>query len=407
MITINIMEDKKVLIVDDNIQNIKLLGQLLREEGYKIAIAQSGEEALEVVLEVKPDLILLDIIMPGLNGYETCKRLKAMDNVKDIPIIFLSALKDSFNKVEGFNAGGVDYISKPIDSGELFARVNTHITLNSLQKILKEDISLKDKLIEEINEKTTELILTQKQLIESQKIASLAYLVTGMAHELNTPLSIGITSSSVIHQRADIIDKICKDKNITEEELIEAVEDIFKTNSLLMSNLKKLDNLIHDFKQLSIDQLHSNIMDFEVVQLILDSIKLNLHLLGKKHITYSVTGDKCFVKNSYPEALERVITDLTKNSVLHGFKNRESDNHISVNVSQDNSDIIIEFKDNGVGIKDDIIDNIFDPFFTTNKSTGTGLGLSVVYNIITQKLKGNIEYQRVSQETLFKIRIPK
>lgn len=397
---------KKILIVDDNLQNIKLLGQLLRDRGYKIAIAESGEEALKVVTKVNPDIILLDIIMPGINGYETCIKLKSMDDIKSIPVIFLSALKESINKIEGFEAGGVDYISKPIDSGELFARVHTHLTLSSLQKQLKSDIALKDRLINEIKEKTDELILTQKHLLESQKIASLGYLVTGIAHELNTPLSIGITSSSVIHQKIQGIDKICKDGKITEEELIDDISEMIESNTLLMSSLKRLDKLIKDFKQLSIEQMYSEKKDFKIFDVIRNSIMVTFHLFNRKDIKLTITGNDEIVKESYPDAIERVVTDLTKNSIIHGFKNG-SNNKIDVTVVISDKNIIINYYDNGAGIPKKFVTNIFDPFFTTNKSKGPGLGLSVVFNIVNQKLKGKIEYIDDFDGSHFRIDIPK
>lgn len=400
------VKDSKIMIVDDNLQNIKLLGQLLRQKNYKIAISETGEEALSIVEEVIPDLILLDIIMPGIDGYETCRKLKLNDKTKGIPVIFLSSLKESINKVEGFEAGGVDYISKPIDPDELFARVNTHLTISSLQKQLKNEIILKDKLINEINEKTDELLITQQHLIESQKIASLGYLVTGMAHELNTPLSIGITSSSLINDKIESIDKFCKDNNISENEIIETIREVLESNSLLMNSLKKLDNLIKDFKQLSIEQIQSDKKDFKILKVIENCVRVNLHVMDRNDVVYEVKGNKDSLHEGFPEAIERVIGDLTKNSVIHGFTTKDN-NKISINVNDDDDKVEIDYYDNGKGIPQELETKIFDPFFTTNKSRGTGLGLSVVYNIVTQKLRGNISYIDDNIGSHFRISFPK
>lgn len=400
------MEDKKkILLVDDNIQNLKLMVQFLRKEGYKVAMAESGEEAIEILRDVNPDLILLDIIMPGINGFETCKRIKNTKEFLSIPVIFLSGLKDSVNKVDGFNVGGVDYLSKPVDSNELYGRVRAHITISSLQKELREEIRLKDELIDEIQAKTEELILTQNQLVESEKMASLGYLVSGMAHELNTPLSIGITSSSVIQDQLDIIQDILKDSGFTLEDIIEGLETILDSNSLIMKNLRKLDKIIKSFKELSVSQVHNVNKDFKIRQTIHDSALLSIGMNHGSDITLDVQGENFLIKDKSPEALERVINDLIKNSIIHGFDGVDN-KKITFKIHQDENSVIIDYFDNGVGLPKEIVDKIFNPFFTTNKAKGSGLGLSVVYNIVHQLFHGDIMTVDESIGSHFRISFP-
>lgn len=123
-----------VLLVDDNPQNLQVLGQTLQNEGYEIAMALNGNEALNFLKEDKPEIILLDVMMPELNGFDTCKKIKENDEVKDIPVIFLTAKTDVDDIVQGFDAGGVDYISKPFNRRELIARVKTHIELKKARE---------------------------------------------------------------------------------------------------------------------------------------------------------------------------------------------------------------------------------------------------------------------------------
>jgi diguanylate cyclase (GGDEF)-like protein len=137
-------KENKILIVDDTPENIDVLRQTLAPEGYKISVAPSGEKALQVAPRFVPDLILLDIMMPGINGLETCARIKNNPLLKDIPVIFISAKSEIEDIVEGFNYGGVDYISKPFRQEEVFARVKTHLKLKNLAKE-------KEQLIEELN----------------------------------------------------------------------------------------------------------------------------------------------------------------------------------------------------------------------------------------------------------------
>lgn len=136
-----------ILIVDDKPENLRLLSTMLTGQGYKVRKAVNGERALQAANAVAPDLILLDVMMPGMNGYETCDHLKAAPETQGIPIVFVSALDDTQGKVKAFKAGGVDYITKPFQEQEVLARVKTHLTLSRLQKQVKAASDLKDEML--------------------------------------------------------------------------------------------------------------------------------------------------------------------------------------------------------------------------------------------------------------------
>jgi PAS domain S-box-containing protein len=127
-----------ILLVDDTPENLQMLITVLKQAGFQIAVAQSGEEALQRVEHALPDLILLDVIMPDMDGFETCRRLKANKTTKDIPVMFMTALSETVEKVTGFEVGGVDYLTKPVHHDELIARVTTHLTIRSLQRQLQD-----------------------------------------------------------------------------------------------------------------------------------------------------------------------------------------------------------------------------------------------------------------------------
>ena len=131
-------EHAVILIVDDRLHNLKALVAYLKQRGFDIVVAQSGEKTLECVNHILPDLILLDVLMPGIDGFETCRRLKASEETRHIPVIFMTALSDTVNKIEGFEVGGVDFLTKPLQHEEVFARVNAHLTLRRLQRELEE-----------------------------------------------------------------------------------------------------------------------------------------------------------------------------------------------------------------------------------------------------------------------------
>jgi two-component system sensor histidine kinase ChiS len=155
-------QPEQILLVDDNPTNLQVLYQTLDGLDYKLLIAKNGARALEIANKVKPSLILLDIMMPGIDGFEVCRRLKADALTQDIPVIFLSALSETKDKVKGLDLGAVDYISKPFHADEIIARVNTHLTINKLKKSLagknKELKDANDLLEQRVKERTAELV---------------------------------------------------------------------------------------------------------------------------------------------------------------------------------------------------------------------------------------------------------
>ena len=170
-----------ILAIDDTPANLRLLVGILNERGYKVRAVPSGKLALSGILQSLPDLILLDIMMPEMDGYEVCEHLKSDELTRDIPVIFISAINEVMDKVKAFAVGGVDYITKPFQVEEVLARVETHLALRSLQKNL---IHKNDELAQTLQE----LKATQEELIQSEKMAALGQLIAGIAHEINTPL---------------------------------------------------------------------------------------------------------------------------------------------------------------------------------------------------------------------------
>ena len=157
-----------IVIVDDNALNLRVLSSTLKKAGYEVRPANSGEMALTAIDAKPPELILLDIMMPGLNGYEVCERLKANKKTQDIPVIFITALDDINDKIKAFSLGCVDYISKPFQEQEILARVKTHIRMGRLQK----DLIVQNNLLQAETKEKEALILDLQYLIKNVKVLS-------------------------------------------------------------------------------------------------------------------------------------------------------------------------------------------------------------------------------------------
>lgn len=178
-----------VLIVDDTPTNLGILFDYLGGAGFKVLVAEDGEGALQRANLVRPDIILLDVLMPGLDGFETCRRLKADEATRDIPVIFMTALSETVDKVKGFEVGAVDYITKPLQHEEVLARLNVHLTIYRLQKSLQAQ-----------NERLQQEIVKRERLEESlrNQNAELDAFVHTVAHNLQNPLSMVITYTHIL-----------------------------------------------------------------------------------------------------------------------------------------------------------------------------------------------------------------
>ena len=397
----------KILVVDDEFVSRMTLQKLMGSIGECEAV-ENGEDALKIAFsDQPPDLILLDIMMPGMDGYTVCNRLRADPGTKDTPIIFLSANTKVEDITKGFELGAVDYITKPFQKAEVKARVRTHLALKQMREEMQDKNFLLNKQVDEIKEKTERLDQSRKRLVQSEKMASLGQLVAGVAHEINTPVGIGITvSSHLVDQTREIIAAFDKNK-MTKSALTQYLGKTLETSELIFTHLVQAGDLVRSFKMISADQTVHERRSF-MLKTYLDDIIVSLRPKLKKELHQVTVNCREDIEiNSYPGALAQIITNLIINSLLHAYSEGEEGN-IRIHVSMEGTDVILEYGDDGKGISPENIDKIFDPFFTTKRGKGgTGLGLHIIYNTVTEILKGSITCEStLGQETRFRIKLP-
>ncbi len=377
------MDKPTILIVDDGPANLLVLEKILADLDVAIMKAASGNEALGLILEHDFALVLLDVQMPGMDGFETAELMRGNEQTRRIPIIFVTAIsKDRRNIFKGYDAGAIDYMFKPLDPHILIHKVRIFLDMHGQKKRLE---SMNKELVDAL----AELRRTQNQLVESEKMASLGALVAGVAHEINTPVGVGITAASLLVERNKAFDQRFREKKMTRDDLEEHVRLIDKTGDLLLRNLQRTGDLVQSFKQVAVDRSTEEERTFNLKSYIHGVIQSLAPMLKSKAIRIDVACDDDLEWFGPPGAIAQILANFLQNSAIHGFEKKD-EGEIHVTAEKDGGRLLLRYEDNGKGVSPGDLPRIFDPFYTTNRRTGTGLGLHIVYNLVTQKLKGSI-----------------
>ncbi|CAD5981436.1 sensor histidine kinase [Planktothrix agardhii] len=381
-----------ILIVDDNLTNVKLFLDILNQSGFRVSIAKSGENALLKLQDTLPDLILLDVMMPGIDGFETCRQLKENPKTKDIPVIFMTALSDLVNKVKGLEVGGVDYITKPIQPEEVLARINVHLQLRKMQL----------------------------QLIQTEKMSSLGQLVGGVAHEINNPINFIYGNIFYAQQYVGDLLKTIQlyeqylPPHIPElEQWSEEIDLEFLKNDLphLLSSMEvganRIRDLVRSLRVFSrLDEAQLKTVDLK------EGIESTLMLLSHRFKSTSHRPeiqvirdyDKLSTIECYASEINQVFIHLLNNAIdaidskvimlkKQPIPEEEFVPNVTIKIEPhiDKSQLMINIGDNGIGMSPEVIRRSFDQFFTTKPvGQGTGLGLAITYAIIVDKHGGTL-----------------
>ncbi len=388
-----------ILVVEDTPASLRLLTELLRQDGYSVREAPNGELALWSAQSRPPELILLDVRMPGIDGFEVCRRLKQTPALAAIPVIFLSAQHDTEDKVQGFQCGAVDFIGKPYQSEEVLARARVHIRLARAQNALGAANN-------ELAGTLAQLRAARAQLLRSERLAALAALVSGVAHELNTPIGNSVLSASTLAERTREFAALMQ-AGLRRSDIERYVIDASTATELLLRNLDKSARLIGSFKQLASDQPSAHGSCFDLATL-LDEIKASLlPALAEARASLRIEVAPGIAMENYPAVLCQIVSQLVLNALLHGFGQRDNGAITLAAHADAAGQLTLRVSDNGAGIAAEHIDKVFDPFFTTKFGQGSnGLGLNIVHNLVSNVLGGRIGAHSDAGHTCFVLEFP-
>lgn len=422
----------EILVVDDMPANLEVLAETLSSVGYTVFAVTSGERALKQLKTYIPDLILLDIQMPGIDGFETCRQIKTNADTAGIPIIFITALSDSDSITKGFSLGAVDYITKPFREAEVLARVKTHLELRNLTKNLEQQIEQRTadlvKALEQVQS-------SQIQLIQHEKMATLGNLVAGVAHEINNPLGFINGNLAFLQENfsdiTTVIESYRQELSTPSPELVETLEeidldflmeDVPKTLVSMRSGCDRIHNIstsLRTFSRTDIDKknkfnLHEGL---DSTLLILKyRLKANdrrpaIEVIKKYG---NIPEVKCYagqISQAFMNVLANAIDALDEKNEGKTYNQiAKLPNRITITtdfIATQNC-VAVKVADNGTGISESVKMRIFDQGFTTKGvGKGTGLGMAIAQAIVEKKHDGAIAcHSELGRGTEFIISLP-
>lgn len=388
-----------ILVVDDRPENLRLLSEILSKQRYKVRRVTSGKQAIEAVEINPPSIILLDIMMPDLNGYEVCKYLKSQPQSADIPIIFLSALDQTFDKVKAFEVGGVDYITKPFQLEEILVRVKNQLTILQQRKSLQEQQKLLAQQNAQLKQEIQERQQIERELAQAKEVAESANraksdFLANMSHEIRTPMNCVLGMAQLLMMTG---------QSKEQQYYTQLIQD--SANSLL-----SIINDILDFSKIESAKLELENREFKLE----DSLKFvrdllspsaaakNIHLeYGMQpHLPLSIIGDE--------HRLRQILLNLVGNAIkftnqgnVHLYVSYLTQNIPSEHQPQTQTFLHFQITDTGIGIPSDRMALLFNPFTQADTSIsrqygGTGLGLAICKNLV-DLMGGNIWVESLAQ----------
>jgi len=328
-----------ILMVDDNPANLQVLTSMLKQSGWRPRPVTSGQLGLQAARKEPPDLILLDVNMPEMNGYEVCKQLKADARLADIPVIFVSALGETMDKVRGFSVGGVDYITKPFQLDEVKARVTTHLELRRQRR---------------------ELQASYEKLRESERLRD--SLVHMIVHDLRSPLT-------AISAYLELFGQAAKEKLGAETQ-----EDVANAFHATRSMIRMINGIL-DVSKMEAQMMKLDLRECDLVQVVGQTLDDLESLVGARRLAFERPAVPARVL-----ADREIVSRIVQNLLANALRFTPADGEVRVGVVVEAEHVRVFVADTGPGIPPDFRESIFDKFFQVdgsalprNRSTGLGL----------------------------------
>jgi two-component system sensor histidine kinase/response regulator len=351
---------QKLLIVDDNLKNLQVLGNILQRENYKIEFAANGKTALEWVRKNKFDLILLDIMMPEMDGFEVCEEIRSMSDYNDVPIILLSAITDRESILKGFEQGVQDYVTKPFDVRELLARVKTQLELKYGKEQLKK---VNNWLEEQVKEKTSEL---EKALFELNKLDAMkTNFFSQISEEIKTPLNGIIGTINLVKT----------------EDRSSAVKDMIAILEISLSRLESFISKATFSTQLSSMDYSLKTSELNLIELIKYAILEQNNVFQNKDLKITITDTSNRINiNADKDLIFKALNYLLDNAAKYSPNGSE----IKISIISENDQVVLSIVDHGTGFSAEEIQYLLSPYRSDAKLAGskTGISLQIVKQIM-------------------------
>ena len=425
---------KRILAIDDSPTYLYALAGRLREEGYEVVLARSGEEALEVVAAQPVDCILLDLVMPGLSGHETCRRIKSDPACRDIPLVMLTAMEEREAMIDGITAGADDYVTKSADFAVLKARVGAKLRRKQIEdenRIIRERLLRKEMEAAEARaaralaetrgalladlegqhaalarataqerEAHEALKRAQSQLVQSEKLAALGQMVAGVAHEINNPLSFVVNDMAVLQRDVVAVRELVglyrqaataaggdgpelQRRIRAADERIDVDHTLGGLDRLLLrarEGLRRIEGIVKDLRGFArLDEGERNEADLNGG--VVSTVNIVRERAAKRNIAIALELGRLPPVICHGAKINQVVLNLIANAI----DACADGGSVTVRTACEQGGIAIHVIDSGKGIDPEIRGRIFDPFFTTKPiGEGTGLGLSISYGIVQE-----------------------
>lgn len=361
-----------ILVIDDDPKSLGMIVNFLEEHDCRVVVSRDGESGIERARYVRPALILLDIMMPGIDGFETCRQLKKDPVTFAIPVIFLTSLHYENDIVTAFEAGGVDYITKPLKLEELWARVSNHLKIQEMQ---------------------AQLMKQNERLMELDGLKSM--FIASMSHELRTPLN------SILGFTSIVLDGLSGEINDKQEDHLNRV---YRASKHLLS----LVTDILDISKIESNTVQANVNNFMLHECIAEAIESVQGEIQKKELVLTVNVPEYLQMQTDKKRLLQCIMNLMNNAVKfsdHGT--------ITLTAEQQDDKIVISVSDQGIGITQEDMARLFQPFQRMDshlsiKAGGTGLGLYLTRKLVEEVLSGTVEaHSEKGCGSTFCLRLPR